>query len=49
MATIQKGTSQFVQAGVDPHVKRSMPEGQNPKDGETAREMADKQLVSCAF
>ncbi|CAJ1339895.1 unnamed protein product [Effrenium voratum] len=32
----------LLKAGVDPHVKRSMPEGQNPKDGETAREMADK-------
>ena len=30
------------QAGVDPHVKRCMPEGQDPKDGPTARELADQ-------
>lgn len=30
------------EAKVDPHVKRSMPEGLDPKDGETARELAEK-------
>ena len=30
------------QAGVDPHVKRCMPEGQDPKEGLTARELADQ-------
>ncbi|CAK9041210.1 Hypothetical protein SCF082_LOCUS23841 [Durusdinium trenchii] len=32
----------FRQAGVDPHVKRSMPEGEDPKEGETSRELAEK-------
>ena len=27
---------------MDPHVKRCMPEGQDPKDGPTARELADQ-------
>ena len=34
----------FRQAGVDPHVKRSMPEGEDPKEGETSRELAEKML-----
>ena len=32
----------LLEAKVDPHVKRSMPEGLDPKDGETARELAEK-------
>jgi len=32
----------LLQAGADPHVRQSMPRGKDPKDGETAREMADK-------
>lgn len=32
----------LLSAGADPHIKQSMPYGREPKDGETAREMADK-------
>ncbi|CAE7381144.1 TNNI3K [Symbiodinium natans] len=32
----------LLDAGADPHVKRCMPEGKDPREGETAREMADK-------
>lgn len=32
----------LLRARADPHVRQSMPYGRNPKDGETAREMADK-------
>jgi len=32
----------LLQARADPHVKRSMPSGQEPEDGETSTEIADK-------
>ncbi|CAK9041208.1 unnamed protein product [Durusdinium trenchii] len=42
MAGQLEAVQMLLEAGVDPHVKRSMPEGEDPKEGETSRELAEK-------
>eukprot|EP00913_Durusdinium_trenchii_P022700 g21319.t1 len=44
MAGQLEAVQMLLEAGVDPHVKRSMPEGEDPKEGETSRELAEKML-----
>lgn len=41
MAGQLEAVEMLLKAGVDPHVKKCMPEGRDPKDGETAKQLAD--------
>lgn len=41
MAGQLEAVEMLLKAGVDPHVKKCMLEGRDPKDGETARQLAD--------
>eukprot|EP00930_Biecheleria_cincta_P004535 TRINITY_DN105448_c0_g1_i1.p1 TRINITY_DN105448_c0_g1~~TRINITY_DN105448_c0_g1_i1.p1 ORF type:complete len:564 (+),score=132.45 TRINITY_DN105448_c0_g1_i1:53-1744(+) len=41
MAGQLEAVEMLLKAGVDPHVRRCMPEGRDPKDGETAKQLAD--------